>query len=108
MASRAPVDPQINLVTPSDPRYPYIRYQTRTISVEQLDALAAFVLNTPEAKWFSQIFTVGKMFMVFAYLYSRAKLVEEAVIIDKHNYEQSGEHNNQDEVDRDAVIGVKK
>lgn len=95
------------VITPSDPRYPYLKYQNQTITVARLDQLADFVLNTPGASTFSQIVAFLKVILVFAFLEARAKLVAQAVTVDEHELQVGDASRNQHEVDQDVGVGKK-
>ena len=79
-------------------RYNYIKYRSKSVSLERLDKMMDFVMSDPlvDAKTTDKIifyvkvaYTILKLVCVVGYMYSRGKLVEEQMLIEKQEYEQA-------------------
>lgn len=80
-------------------QFDYIKYQTKGISVDQLDMLAKSVFSADGGtNWLSAIWGGLKLGFAIAYIFARAKLVDEQMQIEKQQYEVSQTDGNQNEV----------
>jgi hypothetical protein len=93
-------------------RYNYIKYRSKSISLDRLDKMMDFVMSDPlvDAKTTDKIifyvkiaFTILKLVCVVGYVFSRRSLVEEQMQIEKQEYEQAQGHADQGAINDDDL-----
>jgi hypothetical protein len=83
-------------------QYDYTKLQNPTLSVEQLDKIAADVFNPNGVTgWFAVAWAAVKLLAALGYIWARYKLVDSQQLIEKQRYELARTGKNQGEVDQE-------
>jgi hypothetical protein len=85
---------------PTDPGFQpdYTTYTSTSLSVAQLDALAAFVFNNSTAGLVGSIAAGLKLIAAIAYIWARQKMVDNQMAVAKQQYEVAQANADQNEV----------
>ena len=87
--------------TNSDPRFDYTQPVAAGLSVSQLDAMAEFVTtNNGGGGMFSAIIAGLKLLVVSAYFIARKAMIDQAMALQKQQYEGAQASHNQNEVNQ--------
>lgn len=92
---------------PQDPRYIYQKTSPSGITVQQLDDLMAFVMNSPKTTWGAIIAGI-KMLVITVYLIARDKLESAMMEATKQQNEQAQAGKDQNAIDHDDLSGQRK
>lgn len=82
-----PVDPTAPVAPVAGSQYNYSKFRTKHITIDQLDEMVNFVLESPNGKYGSIIAGL-KLLVIFAYVWTRKRLVDEDMQMFKQEYEQ--------------------
>lgn len=86
--------------------FDYSSYQNPGLTVAQLDSLATAVFAPSGTGTFAMIFGCIKLAVAIAYIFARAKMVDEQMLIAKQQYEAAQGTNSQNEVNNQNPPGV--
>ena len=88
------------MTTPATFTYDYTKAQTPGISVSQLDMLANSIFSaSPVTGWPGMVWAGIKLVVAVAYVWARAKMIEQQMLLEKQQYEVAHTNANQSEID---------
>ena len=90
---------------PSDPRYVYQTFGRPSMTVKQLDELAAFVFTGNPKQWWGCIVAGVKLSLALAYIAARERLIAAWNKIQQAEYEQGRHSEDEHYVDGDPLGG---
>jgi hypothetical protein len=92
--------------TPAPFVFDYTAYNNPGLTVQQLDALATAVFAPTGTGTFAMIFGSIKLAVAIAYIFCRSKMIDEQLQIQKQQYENAQDDNNQNEVNNQNPPGT--
>lgn len=84
-------------------KFDYTQYTASGLTLAQLDSFAKSFFNAPGSSWITLTLTGLRLIVALFYLYARSKIIDNALLVAKQEYQQDQGTTGQNEIGGDNL-----